>query len=52
LHSFVALRFTRRYSRYFYAFGCSASLFWLPVNTAAIHILDELSLYLLGIVSE
>jgi hypothetical protein len=46
LRSFVALCFTRRSSRYFYAFGFSASLFRLSINTAAVHTQYELPLYI------
>jgi hypothetical protein len=48
LRSFVALSFTHSASRYYYAFGSQKSFFGLLVNTAAVHISDELPLYLLG----
>jgi hypothetical protein len=51
LRIFVALCFVQRSSRYFDAFGYQQSFFRLSLNTAAVHILYELPLYLLGKVS-
>jgi hypothetical protein len=46
LLSFVALCFVRSLSRYFDAFDHQQSFFRLSLNTAAVHILYELPLYI------
>jgi hypothetical protein len=46
LLSFAALCFVHSLSRYFDAFGHQLSFFMLLLNTAAVHILYELPLYI------